>query len=33
MLKKDGDMRIKGQKDKSERKKNMMVMIYRHLIA
>lgn len=32
MLKKDGDMRVKGQKDKTERKRNLMVMIYRHLI-
>jgi hypothetical protein len=33
MMKKDGDMRVKGQKDKTERKKNVLVLIYKHLIS
>ena len=33
LLKKDGDMRTRGNKEQMQRKKNVFCLIYRHLIA
>ena len=32
MMKKDGENRIKGNKDVHERKKNLLIMIAHHLV-